>query len=334
MWVSVLTDNILLMSISPIYTAAFSSIPMTRGVFADRTFGGTTEETRNANHSANSANAASALSGQQTVQGITPTDSAVKSVERKQGYPEKSTDSDKKRSLSGDILDLSGSTGSKVVENAKKSEKAESSAKSGELTAEEQQQVDKLKLRDAEVRTHEAAHMAAAGRYVQGGPSYTYQTGPDGKQYAIGGSVSIDVSPVAGDPQATLQKAQQVRAAALAPAEPSGQDQKVAAAASQMEADARLQLAREKTEKTDGDSKDKTPGPFGSLNIESDKAVEKESGQQSNNIALESSAKDSKEPVFASALSSRRNSNTFGAASAYQQVQDQTAGGRSFAAYA
>lgn len=93
-------------------------------------------------------------------------------------------------------------------------------------------QVRELKSRDTEVRTHEQAHAAVGGQYA-GSPSYTYERGPDGRNYAVGGEVQIDTSPVAGDPQATVEKMQQVRAAALAPAQPSGQDRKVAASASQ-----------------------------------------------------------------------------------------------------
>ena len=85
-----------------------------------------------------------------------------------------------------------------------------------DLTEEEQEQVSELKSRDREVRAHEQAHLAAAGPYATGGPSYTYQEGPDGRRYAVGGEVGIDTSPVSGDPEATIQKAQQIRAAALA----------------------------------------------------------------------------------------------------------------------
>lgn len=105
----------------------------------------------------------------------------------------------------------------------------------------EAQEISKLQTRDQEVRAHEAAHVAAGGSYA-GAPSFSYERGPDGQSYAVGGEVSIDVSPIAGDPQATLQKAQQVRAAALAPAEPSGQDMKVAQRAQSMAAKALLEL--------------------------------------------------------------------------------------------
>jgi hypothetical protein len=114
---------------------------------------------------------------------------------------------------------------------------------SSELTPEEEQQVEELRARDAEVRAHEAAHMAAGGSHVTGGATYSYQVGPDGKSYAVGGEVRIDVSSVPGNPQATIQKMQQVRGAALAPGEPSGADRAVAAQASQIEAQAREQLS-------------------------------------------------------------------------------------------
>ncbi|MCH8129990.1 MAG: hypothetical protein IIC70_08840, partial [Acidobacteria bacterium] len=59
---------------------------------------------------------------------------------------------------------------------------------------------------------------AAAGSNASGGPTFEFTTGPDGKRYAVGGEVQIDTSAVDGDPQATIQKMQQVRRAALAPA--------------------------------------------------------------------------------------------------------------------
>ena len=108
----------------------------------------------------------------------------------------------------------------------------------------EAQEVRKLQLRDREVRAHEAAHAAAGGAYA-GSPTYTFERGADGRSYAVGGSVSIDTSPVKGDPQATLQKAEQVRAAALAPAQPSAQDMKVAQKAQTMAAKARLEMVQQ-----------------------------------------------------------------------------------------
>ena len=112
----------------------------------------------------------------------------------------------------------------------------------------EAEEIRQLQARDREVRAHEAAHAAAGGAHA-GAPSYTFEHGPDGQSYAVGGEVSINVSPVAGDPEATLQKAKQVRAAALAPAEPSAQDMKVAQRAQAMAAKARMEVADGMAEK-------------------------------------------------------------------------------------
>jgi len=108
----------------------------------------------------------------------------------------------------------------------------------------------KLKSRDQEVRRHEQAHLAAAGGLAAGGASFSYKTGPDGKRYAVGGEVNIDTSPVPGDPNATIHKAQQIRRAALAPADPSPQDRTVAASASAMEIQARRDLKKKEIQET------------------------------------------------------------------------------------
>ena len=149
---------------------------------------------------------------------------------------------------SGDVVSSYGDVFS-PSNSGKQEEKSTQDLKSNEnatqeLTDGEKQQVSELKQRDAEVKAHEAAHLAAAGGLAQGGASYEYQKGPDGQNYAVGGEVSIDSSPVHGDPEATITKAQQIRSAALAPASPSSQDYKVAASASQMEAEARQELAQ------------------------------------------------------------------------------------------
>jgi hypothetical protein len=115
----------------------------------------------------------------------------------------------------------------------------------GVFSDEEQQILERLHDRDAEVRRHEQAHLVAAGHYALGKPSYTYQVGPDGRRYAIGGEVQIDLSPVQGDPEATLRKAQQLHQAALAPSNPSAADRQVAAAASTMAQQALQELAEQ-----------------------------------------------------------------------------------------
>ena len=105
-------------------------------------------------------------------------------------------------------------------------------------------ELETLKKRDREVRAHEMAHLAAAGPHARGGPVYEFQRGPDGQRYAVGGYVKIDTSAVPGDPEATLRKADTIRRAALAPAEPSPQDRRVAAQASSMAIDARQEIAQ------------------------------------------------------------------------------------------
>jgi hypothetical protein len=112
------------------------------------------------------------------------------------------------------------------------------------LTPQQQQQLRELKATDRKVRDHEAAHQAA-GAGLTGGASFQYVRGPDGKQYAVGGEVSIDVSP-AQSPEQTIYKARQIQVAALAPADPSSQDRAVAAAAAQMQVQAQAELNRQR----------------------------------------------------------------------------------------
>ena len=118
-----------------------------------------------------------------------------------------------------------------------------------DLGEEEKREVEKLKKQDQEVRAHEKAHMAAGSGLVMGGANYEYERGPDGKMYAVRGEVKIDTSKER-DPEATIRKMQKVRRAALAPAQPSGQDRSVAAQASQIEAEARIELQKERSEST------------------------------------------------------------------------------------
>lgn len=107
--------------------------------------------------------------------------------------------------------------------------------------------VSQLKARDTEVRQHEQAHLATAGGLATSGASYTYQRGPNGVDYAIGGEVHIDTSP-GRTPQETIERARTIEAAALAPADPSGADRSVAAQAQQMELQARAELATQQVE--------------------------------------------------------------------------------------
>lgn len=130
-----------------------------------------------------------------------------------------------------------------------KSERSEPAAQvrgqgPGQLSEADQQRLRALQQRDREVRAHEMAHVAAGGSLIRSGASFTYEAGPDGQRYAIGGEVGIDTSP-GRTPAETLAKADQIRAAALAPADPSGQDRQVAAMATRMAMQASMELATE-----------------------------------------------------------------------------------------
>jgi len=131
-------------------------------------------------------------------------------------------------------------------ESQRPSQEARSGRQESEFNAEEKRKLEELRARDREVRTHEAAHKAAAGNLARGGAQFEFETGPDGRRYAVGGEVSIDTSKVSGDPQATISRAQTIRRAANAPAQPSGQDRAVAAQATRMEAEARQELTEQK----------------------------------------------------------------------------------------
>ena len=113
-----------------------------------------------------------------------------------------------------------------------------------ELSRQELQELLQLKKRDQEVRQHEMAHIAAGGPYVRGGARFEYVIGPDGRRYAVGGEVSIDTSPEK-DPRATLQKMRVVQQAALAPANPSAQDRRVAAQAAARAMQAMMEILKE-----------------------------------------------------------------------------------------
>ncbi len=113
------------------------------------------------------------------------------------------------------------------------------------LSEAELRQIQELKNMDTEVRAHEQAHLSAAGQYATGSPSYSYQTGADGRQYAVGGSVPIDTGKES-TPESTIIKMRTVKRAALAPANPSPTDRQIASNASMQE----LQAIQEELQAT------------------------------------------------------------------------------------
>ncbi len=158
--------------------------------------------------------------------------------------------------------------------------------------------LQKLQQREMEVRAHEQAHISAGGRYIKGGADYTYKMGPDGRLYAVGGEVSIDTNPVPNDPEATIEKAETIRQAALAPKEPSSSDLQVAAKASRMESEARAKLNNEENNVAIGQrndqpgdlvsnklikEKDEASGPF-PVQGDSDRVVIFEAIRQGNTL--------------------------------------------------
>ncbi|MCV6628065.1 MAG: putative metalloprotease CJM1_0395 family protein [Cellvibrionaceae bacterium] len=123
---------------------------------------------------------------------------------------------------------------------------------SGDLSSAELAQLQQLAARQRAVHSHEQAH-ASVGGELAGAPSYQYQTGPDGRPYAIAGEVPIRLSPVAGDPEATAANARKVQRAALAPLDPSPQDQLVAAKAAQLEQQALRELSQQQRSQNQGE---------------------------------------------------------------------------------
>jgi hypothetical protein len=138
----------------------------------------------------------------------------------------------------------------------------------------ESEAVRELKRAEQEVIAHEAAHKAVGGG-LAGAVSYTYTQGPDGKSYITGGEVSIHV-PVSGDPEKTLRDMEQVQRAALAPANPSGQDLAVAAKAAAAATDARRELAAKNGE---SDGKESALFPSGVSSVKAGLLFERLHGE-------------------------------------------------------
>ncbi len=114
---------------------------------------------------------------------------------------------------------------------------------SSQRSIQTQQEISQLKAIDQDVRAHEMAHKIAGGD-LTGPINYKYVVGPNGKKYAVGGDVSIDVSP-GPTPQATIKKMERVIKAALAPIDPSAQDRAVAAQAQMLLEQAQIELQKE-----------------------------------------------------------------------------------------
>lgn len=143
------------------------------------------------------------------------------------------------------ISALSSSTASfpSATESRQDRNRTGSRTAATQLSQAEQAQIKSLAETDRKVRTHESAHLAAAGGLSQGGASFGFKTGPDGKSYAVSGEVQISTAK-GRTPEETLARAAQIRRAALAPADPSSQDHRVAAEAAQMASEAQAALMK------------------------------------------------------------------------------------------
>lgn len=144
------------------------------------------------------------------------------------------------------VVQLSEQGMAKARESAT-SQSASAPSEGGEVVdLEDAAIIRKLEARDREVRQHEIAHKVAAGRYAVSGPHYQYAKGPDGRSYAVGGHVRLNVAPVPGDPEATVEKMRVIRRAALAPAQPSSSDRRIASTAAAQLKRAQLELQQER----------------------------------------------------------------------------------------
>ncbi len=193
------------------------------------------------------------------------------------------------------------------------------------LSTEEREKIALLAKREREVQAHESAHLAAAGSLAKAGAKFEYTKGPDGRRYATGGEVSIDSSQ-AQTPEATLVKAQRIRAAALAPATPSAQDQRVSAKASQLMFAARAESQQQKIEEREQKSSSQEVNESGRIkssengeviNSDAQAKIKKPVGQQSVDGQVSSS---DQLPII---LANKR-------ASEYSDLENKSGAGRIF----
>ena len=107
-----------------------------------------------------------------------------------------------------------------------------------------------LRVIEQKVKAHELAHKSVGGE-LAGPVKYKYTKGPDGKLYITGGEVPLKLKE-GKTPEETIEIAQKIRRAALAPANPSPQDRAVAAKATAMEIKARVEMLTKGEEEQEG----------------------------------------------------------------------------------
>ena len=210
------------------------------------------------------------------------------------------------RGVENNTGNSSGDKTSNAENNTQNNDKNAGQKNIGELSLEEQRIVTELQAADTNVRAHEAAHMAAGGGLTSPA-SYTYERGPDNKMYAVAGEVGISTGE-GNTPQESLNKAQTIRRAALAPADPSPQDLKVAAQAASMEMSARAQIMQEKMAQNsqNPNNSNETSNDAGNSAVNSAENSAVNSAENSNVNSVENSNTNSAEN---SARNSTVNSN-------------------------
>ena len=195
----------------------------------------------------------------------------------------------------------SGDKTSNAENNTQNNDKNAGQKNIGELSLEEQRIVTELQAADTNVRAHEAAHMAAGGGLTSPA-SYTYERGPDNKMYAVAGEVGISTGE-GNTPQESLNKAQTIRRAALAPADPSPQDLKVAAQAASMEMSARAQIMQEKMAQNSQNTNNSNETSAGNSTVNSNTNSAENSARNSTGNSTGNSTENSN-------VNSTENSNT------------------------
>ncbi|MDY6188303.1 MAG: putative metalloprotease CJM1_0395 family protein [Campylobacter sp.] len=197
------------------------------------------------------------------------------------------------RGVENNTGNSSGNKTSNAENNTQNNDKNAGQKNIGELSLEEQRIVSELQAADTNVRAHEAAHMAAGGGLTSPA-SYTYERGPDNKMYAVAGEVGISTSE-GNTPQESLNKAQTIRRAALAPADPSPQDLKVAAQAASMEMSARAEIMQEKMAQNSQNPNNNNETSAGNSNVNSTVNSAENSARNSTGNSTENSNVNSTE---------------------------------------
>lgn len=147
-----------------------------------------------------------------------------------------------------------------------------------ELTMQQVQQVRELQSIDRNVKAHEAAHQAAGGG-LAGAASFSYTRGPDNQMYATAGEVPIRMQK-GRTPEETIANARQVVAAAMAPADPSPQDYRVAANALKMEFEARTEATKLKAQEAQEKKEEKEENEEKQENLDTNNQDSKDSSEK------------------------------------------------------